>query len=41
MATRFAMHAFAPDYLDDEFCITGVARTIAPGSSRNTFTAAT
>jgi len=32
---RFAMHAFAPEDVDDEFCITGIARAIAPGPLRD------
>jgi hypothetical protein len=33
---RFAMHAFAPEAVDDEFCITGTAHAIGPGPLRNT-----
>jgi len=32
---RFAMHAFAPEDVDDEFCITGVAHVIDRGSVRD------
>jgi hypothetical protein len=32
---RFAMHAFPPEEVDDEFCLTGTATAIAPGSLRD------
>ena len=31
---RFAMHAFPPEEVDDEFCVTGTARVIGPGPLR-------
>lgn len=36
---RYAMHAFAPDDVDDEFCVTGRAFPIEPGSLRDTLVA--
>ena len=36
---RFAMHSFPPEAVDDEFCITGTARAIEPGPSRDVLVA--
>jgi hypothetical protein len=33
---RFAMHAFPPDEVDDEFCVTGTAHRIGTGTLRDT-----
>src|SRR5262245_20983885 len=32
---RYAMHAFPPEEVDDEFCITGSARVVDPGPLRD------
>ena len=32
---RFAMHAFPPEQMDDEFCITGTVRAIGAGMLRD------
>jgi hypothetical protein len=32
---RFAMHAFPPEEVDDEYCIAGTARPIGPGMLRD------
>jgi hypothetical protein len=37
---RYAMHAFAPEEVDDEFCITGTAVAIESGSLRQTLAGA-
>jgi hypothetical protein len=36
---RYAMHAFAPEEVDDEFCITGTARAVDAGPLRDTLAA--
>jgi hypothetical protein len=32
---RYAMHAFPPEEVDDEFCITGSAHLVGPGALRD------
>jgi len=36
---RFAMHAFPPEAVDDEFCVTGTAIAIGPGPQREALAA--